>query len=81
VHPGSRVARDELAAAGIALWLVNVRAEGRRLVEAALEAAGAAVPPTFESLAEAVDRFDEDGCRAAGHRAARSLTGELLIFI
>jgi MFS superfamily sulfate permease-like transporter len=56
-----RVARDELAAAGIALWLVNVRAEGRRLVVAALEAAGAAVPPTFESLAEAVARFERSG--------------------
>jgi hypothetical protein len=29
-------------------------------VEAALEAAGAAVPPTFESLAEAVVRFERE---------------------
>jgi SulP family sulfate permease len=56
-----RVARDELAAAGIALWLVNVRPEGWRLVVAALQAADAPVPPTFESLAEAVARFERSG--------------------
>jgi hypothetical protein len=55
-----RVARDELAAAGIELWVVNVRAKGWRLVVAALEAAGAPVPPTFESLAEAVARFESE---------------------
>jgi len=60
-----RVARDELAAAGIALWLVNVRAEGWRLVVATLEAAGAPVPPTFESLAEAVARFERSGVAEA----------------
>jgi MFS superfamily sulfate permease-like transporter len=60
-----RVARDELAAAGIALWLVNVRAEGWRLVAAALEAAGAPVPPRFESLAEAVVRFEGEGVAGA----------------
>jgi SulP family sulfate permease len=56
-----RVARNELTAAGIALWLVNVREEGWRLVVAALEAAGAPVPPTFESLDEAVARFEKSG--------------------
>jgi len=60
-----RVARDELAAAGVALWLVNVRAEGWRLVVAALEAAGAPVPPTFGSLAEAVARFEKSGVAEA----------------
>jgi len=56
-----RVARDELAAAGIALWLANVRAEGWKLVVASLTAAGAPIPPTFESLAEAVARFEKSG--------------------
>lgn len=56
-----RIARDELAAAGIALWVVNVREEGWRLVAAALEAAGAPVPPRFASLAEAVLRFESEG--------------------
>ena len=56
-----RIARDELAAAGIALWVVNVREDGWRLVAAALEAAGAPVPPRFESLAEAVLRFESEG--------------------
>lgn len=53
-----RVARDELAAAGIELWVVNARAKGWTLVMAALEAAGSPVPPSFESLGEAVDRFE-----------------------
>jgi high affinity sulfate transporter 1 len=56
-----RVARAELAAAGIALWVVNVREEGWRLVSAALEAAGAGVPPRFDSLDEAVARFETSG--------------------
>jgi MFS superfamily sulfate permease-like transporter len=56
-----RVARDELAAAGIELWVVSVRTKGWKLVVAALEAAGSPVPPTFESLAEAVDRFESEG--------------------
>lgn len=61
-----RVARDELAAAGIELWVVSVRAKGWKLVVAALEAAGSPVPPTFESLAEAVDRFERTGAVPPG---------------
>jgi high affinity sulfate transporter 1 len=61
-----RVARDELAAAGVELWLVNVRAKGWALVEAALTATGAPLPPTFESLDEAVARFDSAGADRAG---------------
>jgi high affinity sulfate transporter 1 len=55
-----RVARDELAAAGIELWLVNVRAEGWRLAAATFDAAGAPLPPRFASLREAVARFERD---------------------
>ena len=53
-----RAARDDLAGAGIELWIVNVRKEGWKVVAAALEAAGATIPPTFESLADAVSRFE-----------------------
>jgi len=59
-----RVARDELAAAGIALWVVNVRAEGWRLGAAALETAGAPLPPRFESIREAVAQFERTGVAA-----------------
>jgi len=37
---------------------VNVREKGWKVVVAALNAAGATVPPTFESLADAVSRFE-----------------------
>jgi MFS superfamily sulfate permease-like transporter len=53
-----RAAREELAGAGIELWVVNVREKGWKMVVAALDAAGATIPPTFESLAEAVSRFE-----------------------
>ena len=53
-----RVARDELAAEGIELWLVNVREEGWTLAAATLETAGAPLPPRFASLREAVARFE-----------------------
>ncbi|MCU0230248.1 MAG: SulP family inorganic anion transporter [Acidobacteria bacterium] len=56
-----RVARSELAAAGITLWIVNAREAGWRLVAASLEAAGVPVPPRFESLGEAVARFERSG--------------------
>jgi sulfate permease, SulP family len=53
-----RAAREDLAGAGIDLWVVNVREEGWKVVAAALDAAGATIPPTFESLADAVVRFE-----------------------
>ena len=53
-----RAAREDLAAAGVALWVVNARDEGWKVVVAALNAAGATIPPTFESLADAVARFE-----------------------
>ncbi|MCU0258760.1 MAG: SulP family inorganic anion transporter [Solirubrobacteraceae bacterium] len=55
-----RVARDELAAAaGVELWVVNVRDEGWRLAAATLESAGAPLPPRFPSIREAVARFEQ----------------------
>ena len=56
-----RAARDELAAAGIDLWVVNARAEGWRLAATTFEAAGAPLPPRFTSLREAVARFEREG--------------------
>jgi MFS superfamily sulfate permease-like transporter len=53
-----REAREDLAAAGVALWVVNARDEGWKVVVAALNAAGATIPPMFESLADAVARFE-----------------------
>ncbi len=53
-----RAAREELAGAGIELWVVNARKEGWKVVVATLHAAGASIPPTFESLAEAVAQFE-----------------------
>ena len=53
-----RTARDDLAGAGIDLWVVNARAAGWRVVVATLDAAGATLPPVFESLDEAVTHFE-----------------------
>jgi high affinity sulfate transporter 1 len=53
-----RAARAELAGAGIELWVVNAREEGWKVVLATLNAAGASIPPSFESLADAVARFE-----------------------
>ncbi len=63
-----RAARDEFAAAGVALWVVNVREEGWRMVVAALDASGVPAPPAFDSLGEAVARFEESGAGEADHR-------------
>jgi MFS superfamily sulfate permease-like transporter len=52
------VARDNLAAAGVELWVVNPRPAMWTRVVAALDAVGAPVPPRFDSLAEAVTTFE-----------------------
>jgi MFS superfamily sulfate permease-like transporter len=59
-------ARDDLAAEGIALWVVNVREAGWKTVVAALRARDAAIPPVFESLADAVARFEQFGAAKGG---------------
>jgi MFS superfamily sulfate permease-like transporter len=53
-------ASNDLASEGIALWVANVREEARDLIVAALTAAGAEVPPLFDSVADAVARFERD---------------------
>jgi MFS superfamily sulfate permease-like transporter len=52
-------ARDDLLAEGIDVWVVNPRKTGWELVVAALQERGAAVPPVFESLADAVAEFEQ----------------------
>ena len=54
-------ASNELAAEGIARWVANVREEGWGLIVSALTAAGAEVPPSFDSVADAVTRFEQFG--------------------
>jgi high affinity sulfate transporter 1 len=61
-----RAAREELAGAGIELWVVNARKEGWKVVVATLTAAGASIPPTFDSLADAVAQFERAESRETG---------------
>jgi len=68
-----RAAREDLAGAGIELWVVNAREKGWKVVVATLNAAGATIPPTFESLADAVSRFE-----TRGGEASRTGTGSPL---
>jgi SulP family sulfate permease len=59
-------ARNVLRAEGIDVWVVNPRQAGWAMVVAVLEAAAAAVPPVFESLADAVARFEQGDTTDAG---------------
>jgi SulP family sulfate permease len=59
-------ARNVLRAEGIDVWVVNPRQAGWAMVVAVLEAAAAAVPPVFESLADAVARFEQGDTTNAG---------------
>ncbi len=52
-------ARDDLAAAGIALWVVNIRDVAWNRITAALANAGAPIPQRFDSLADAVASFEQ----------------------
>jgi high affinity sulfate transporter 1 len=51
--------RDELAADGIDVWVVNPRQTGWSLVVSVLQARGVTVPPVFETLADAVAEFEK----------------------
>ncbi len=59
-------ARDDLGAEGIDLWVVNPRQTGWNMVVALLEAANAAIPPMFESLADAVAQFEQVSATKGG---------------
>jgi len=59
-------ARNNLAAAGIALWVVNIRDFTWNRITATLVAAGAPIPPRFDSLADAVARFEQFGAAEGG---------------
>lgn len=63
-----RVARESLADEGIELWVVNAREGGWKVVVATLNAAGATIPPRFESLADAVTRFEFGAVDASGRK-------------
>jgi MFS superfamily sulfate permease-like transporter len=54
-------ASNDLAAEGIALWVSNVRGESWDLIIAALKAAGAEIPRSFDSVADAVAHFEQFG--------------------
>jgi SulP family sulfate permease len=50
--------RDELAASGIELWVVNPRRSGWQIVEALLTVKGAPVPMVFDTIEGAVFAFE-----------------------
>jgi MFS superfamily sulfate permease-like transporter len=58
-------ARNDFAAKGIALWVANVHQTSWSRIVAALSNAGTPVPPHFDSLADAVDRYQKLGPDAA----------------
>jgi high affinity sulfate transporter 1 len=61
-------ARNDLLADGIQLWVANPRQKGWDLVVASLAAEGAAIPPRFESLADAVAEFEKSNDAAERQR-------------
>ncbi len=58
--------RTDLAAAGITFWVANVRKSGWKTITAALAKTGAAIPPVFKSLADAVAQFEQLGAPENG---------------
>ena len=53
--------RDELANAGIQLWVVNPRRRGWKLVESFLAGKKAAVPRVFDTIQDAIAAFEDSG--------------------
>jgi MFS superfamily sulfate permease-like transporter len=51
-------AQDDLAAAGVALWIVNVREVAWERIVAKFTVAGKPLPPRFDSLDDAVAQFE-----------------------
>ena len=58
--------QDDLATAGIELWVVNVRQVSWTRIVTKLAAAGKPIPPRFDSLADAVARFEQFGATDPG---------------
>lgn len=56
-----KAARDDLAAAGIALWVADIREASWQRIVATLKAADAPIPLVFDSLADAVTRYERLG--------------------
>ena len=50
--------RDELAEAGIALWVVNPRQRGWKIVESLLMVKGVAIPRVFDTIQDAIAAFE-----------------------
>ena len=59
-------ASNDLAAEGIVLWVSNVRDESWDLIVAAMQASGAKIPPSFDSVTDAVARFEQYGATDPG---------------
>jgi sulfate permease, SulP family len=59
-------AMDDLGAIGIDLWVVAPRQKSWNMVVAVLQAANAAIPPVFTSLADATARFENSGTTRDG---------------
>jgi sulfate permease, SulP family len=65
--------RDELAEAGIELWVVNPRKRGWRIVESLLTVKKGAIPRVFDSIPDAILAFEgSSGSRAARESAAEN---------
>ena len=55
--------RDDLQAAGVALWVVNIQEDTWQRLVATLEATNGATLPRFNSLDEAVASFEQYGSK------------------
>ena len=59
--------KKDLETAGIDFWVVNPRRTGWKLTVAKMKAAKQHIPLVFETLADAVSRFEEDQSNVAGN--------------
>ena len=59
-------ASNDLAAEGIALWVSNVRDDSWETVVAAMTAAGAEIPRSFDSATDAIAHYEQYGVEPAG---------------
>lgn len=64
--------RDELAAAGIELWVVNPRRRGWQIVESLLRVKKVALPRVFDSIPDAVSAYE----KSSGMDADRDAVSE-----
>ena len=62
--------RDELAASGIELWVVNPRRRGWKIVESLLTVKKLAIPRVFDSIPDAIFAFENGAGSGAIQKAA-----------